>query len=71
MKQEKVACLIDNDASLALDPHDSYLVQVSRARAASGVMVWWEVSLALDPHDSYLVQVSGRVMSPWSAATRF
>lgn len=27
IKQEKVACLVDNDATLALDPADSYAVQ--------------------------------------------
>lgn len=26
--QEKVACLADNDARIALDPCDSYLIQV-------------------------------------------
>lgn len=26
--QEKVACLEDNDARLALDPHDKYKIQV-------------------------------------------
>jgi hypothetical protein len=30
MKQEKVACLIDNDATLALDPSDTYAVQVRK-----------------------------------------
>lgn len=28
MKQEKVACLIDNDATLALEAGDTYAVQV-------------------------------------------
>ncbi|KAF3787451.1 hypothetical protein EJ110_NYTH19202 [Nymphaea thermarum] len=27
LKQEKVACLADNDASLALDPNDKYKIQ--------------------------------------------
>jgi UDP-N-acetylglucosamine pyrophosphorylase len=27
VKQEKVACLVDNDATLALDPADSFAVQ--------------------------------------------
>jgi UDP-sugar pyrophosphorylase len=28
LKQEKVACLVDNDAKLALDPSNPFLIQV-------------------------------------------
>ena len=31
IKQEKVGCLVDNEATLALDPNNPYAVQVSGA----------------------------------------
>ncbi|KAJ7298571.1 hypothetical protein O6H91_Y540600 [Diphasiastrum complanatum] len=52
LKQEKVACLADNDASLALDPSDAFLIQtkphghgdVHALMFSSGLLPKWQQS---------------------------
>ena len=40
VKQEKVACLTDNEATLGLDPHNHYTVQVSLPTATAFATQW-------------------------------
>lgn len=37
--QEKVACVDDNDARLALDPHNKYKIQVSAVHKAMDIFL--------------------------------